>query len=88
MSRCASQHERRAWGCCKAEQCEVLINSTVSEPNRYLSLAQEERFRQLHRDALRFPAGQFAFVGNQVPVAAEGAQAGEVGGQVLFRAIL
>jgi hypothetical protein len=37
------------------------------------------RFANLHRAALRFPEHRFRFVGNDVPRAATGAQAGEVG---------
>jgi hypothetical protein len=41
---------------------------------------QEERFRQLHRQALRLPEPRFEFIGSEVPAAAVGAQEGEVRG--------
>jgi len=38
---------------------------------------KEERFRQLHRDALRFPEARFSFIGSDLPAAAVGALTGE-----------
>lgn len=40
---------------------------------------KQDRFKSLHRAAIHWPEDRFKFVGTELPVAAEGALAGEVG---------
>jgi hypothetical protein len=42
---------------------------------------KEQRFRGLHRDAVRWPASYFRFVGNELPKGVQGAQVGSSPGE-------